>query len=325
MSTSLQPLMQAKLWHWIICDNRKMVCLLSSELTFSGRTSPRKRGAPNHLYKQIRRVPSPKRFNIRKAALITSGTAAHSAQSSVRSSSDMIRASIDSNPPPFPVPVRFSSARIGKSFSEGGRSSPASSRASPTRRERHRRQKPTLRKTRSGPAVSPTPEMMIMPTGNQSPGLVDSRVSIVPDMPTFRMPTENVIVPLNVYGPTSDASAPRPSVATGPHRKTTHKKSTSDAVSLQSTSVVDAIAQTMVGEWMLKYVRRRKSFGVTESRGMDYDPTKNAEEISANVTNAGVRHKRWVWLAPYEKSVMWSSKQPTSNAALLGKSGRKCE
>jgi hypothetical protein len=39
----------------------------------------------------------------------------------------------------------------------------------------------------------------------------------------------------------------------------------------------------------------------------------------------GVRHKRWVWLAPYERAVMWSSKQPTSGSALMGKSGRKCE
>jgi hypothetical protein len=42
------------------------------------------------------------------------------------------------------------------------------------------------------------------------------------------------------------------------------------------------------------------------------------------VTNNGVRHKRWVWLAPYERAVMWSSKQPTSGSALMGgKNGRK--
>jgi hypothetical protein len=79
----------------------------------------------------------------------------------------------------------------------------------------------------------------------------------------------------------------------------------------QATSVVDAIAQTMVGEWMFKYVRRRKSFGVAESNGMD------GENVN------GVRHKRWVWLAPYERAVMWSSKQPTSGSALMGKAGRK--
>jgi hypothetical protein len=92
---------------------------------------------------------------------------------------------------------------------------------------------------------------------------------------------------------------------------------------MHQTSVVDSIAQTMVGEWMYKYVRRRKSFGVTDKP--DWDPNKSVEEISQSVTNNGVRHKRWVWLAPYERAVMWSSKQPTSGTALMGKSGRKCE
>ncbi|GFP56850.1 anucleate primary sterigmata protein A [Trichoderma asperellum] len=63
--------------------------------------------------------------------------------------------------------------------------------------------------------------------------------------------------------------------------------------SSQSPGVVDAIAQTMVGEWMFKYVRRRKSFGVGDSAHKD--------ETSND------RHKRWVWIAP----------------ALLGKTGRK--
>lgn len=75
---------------------------------------------------------------------------------------------------------------------------------------------------------------------------------------------------------------------------------------------------------MFKYIRRRRSFGgVGESK--DNWEGRNAEEVSANITNSGVRHKRWVWLAPYERAVMWSSKQPTSGPALLGKSGRKCK
>jgi hypothetical protein len=94
---------------------------------------------------------------------------------------------------------------------------------------------------------------------------------------------------------------------------TTNTGSGSVGSSSQATSVVDAIAQTMVGEWMFKYVRRRKSFGVSEPNGMEGD------------NGNGVRHKRWVWLAPYERAVMWSSKQPTSGSALLGKSGRKRE
>ena len=76
---------------------------------------------------------------------------------------------------------------------------------------------------------------------------------------------------------------------------------------------------------MYKYVRRRKSFGVNTDKS-DWDANKTVEEISANATATGTRHKRWVWLAPYERAVMWSSKQPTSGSALMGgKSGRKCE
>jgi hypothetical protein len=81
----------------------------------------------------------------------------------------------------------------------------------------------------------------------------------------------------------------------------------------QDEVIVDAIAATMVGEWMWKYVRRRRSFGIGESRG---DQTDEG-------ATSGVRHKRWVWLSPYEQTVMWSSKQPNSGPALLGKPGRK--
>lgn len=83
----------------------------------------------------------------------------------------------------------------------------------------------------------------------------------------------------------------------------------------QDNVVVDAIAATMVGEWMWKYVRRRKSFGLGEPRGDQFD----------DGTTGGVRHKRWVWLSPYEHTVMWSAKQPNSGPALLGKTGRKRE
>jgi hypothetical protein len=85
------------------------------------------------------------------------------------------------------------------------------------------------------------------------------------------------------------------------------------------TSVVDAIAATMVGEWMWKYVRKRKAFGGNES-GAEFSRT--GEDASGAASN-GVRHKRWVWISPYECSVLWSSKQPTTSSALIGKSGRK--
>jgi hypothetical protein len=91
------------------------------------------------------------------------------------------------------------------------------------------------------------------------------------------------------------------------------------ASSAQQTSVVDAIAATMVGEWMWKYVRKRKTFGGPDT---PQDIGRGGDDGSVAPSN-GVRHKRWVWISPYERSVMWSSKQPTSGTALLGKSGRK--
>lgn len=279
------------------------------------RTSPRRGSQRQNMGLKLKRVPSAKSSNMRRTALISSGAAAHQSQHSQSTTT-----SFDSNnPPPFPVPLRYSSAKIGKSISEGGRSSPGSSNASPTKRPRNgRHTKPMLRKARSGPAISP--HSQARKSRSRSPPL-DPRVSIVPEMPSFQMPVVAPSVPREQFGNPREASAPRPSIATGPSRQRAHTKQNSDVVDMHQTSVVDSIAQTMVGEWMFKYVRRRKSFGVTDKA--DWDPSKSVEEISQSVTNNGVRHKRWVWLAPYERAVMWSSKQPTSGTALMGKSGRK--
>ncbi|KAK5322123.1 hypothetical protein LTR70_003970 [Exophiala xenobiotica] len=267
---------------------------------------------PRQSRKHVKRVSSSHSNSIRRTALISSGTAAHQTKSSLSSlgSGDSVR-------PPMPIPVRYSSARVGKSISDGGRTSRSSSNASPSRHAR-RVTKPSLRKTRSGPAISPAAQARTR-VRSQSPSL-DARVSIVPEMPNFRMPQEHQAPVISASFPGNfGASAPRPSIAQGPRRPSTHRKENSDAFAVQQTSVVDAIAQTMVGEWMFKYVRRRKSFGKPEK---EWDSSKSLEEMS-NSASSGVRHKRWVWLAPYERSVMWSSKQPTDGSALLGKSGRK--
>lgn len=286
-------------------------------ILYQSRMQPRGVQSRPNMSSKLKRVPSTKGGNMRRAALISSGAAAHHSSHS----QSTIGSHDSANPPPFPVPLRYSSARVGKSISEGGRSSPGSRDASPTKRPRHKAMKPFLRKARSGPAISPHSQSRR--ARSRSPP-ADPRVSIVPDMPSFQMPST---VPLpflsEPYSHQQEASAPRPSVATGPSRRGAHSKTNSDTVSMQQTSVVDSIAQTMVGEWMYKYVRRRKSFGVTDKA--DWDANKSVEEISQSVTNNGVRHKRWVWLAPYERAVMWSSRQPTSGTALMGKSGRKCK
>lgn len=264
--------------------------------------------------KQVKRVASKKSTNMRRAALISSGTAVHQSKQSESS----LGSADSSRPPPVPIPVRYSSARVGKSTSDGGRSSRGSSHASPTKNAR-RAARPSLRKAKSGPAMSPAASTT-RKARSRSPSL-ETRLSIVPDMPNFAMPQERKVLKpaISIASMQYEASAPRTSIAQGPKRLTSHIKTNSDAFEFQQTSVVDAIAQTMVGEWMFKYVRRRKSFGKPEK---DWDPTKGVDDLASN-SSSGARHKRWVWLAPYEKSVMWSSKQPTDGASLLGKSGRK--
>ena len=262
-----------------------------------------------HL-RQIRRVPS-YQTDFRRAALISSGTAAHQA-APLQSQTAPIQAI---KAPPFPVPTRFSSRKIPISVSEGARSpTPTGSHSSPRKRDA-KSKKPTLRKTRSAATISR--DQKSARQRSRSPAL-PSILSVIPGPPNFP-PTSfdhaTSLQPRHAPGP----SAPPP---LGPNRRPAHVKTTSTVTSLQQTSVVDAIAQTMVGEWMFKYVRRRKSFGVPESRPMEWEGAKHGDETMA--PNSGQRHKRWVWLEPYERAVMWSSKQPASGSALLGKSGRKC-
>lgn len=255
------------------------------------------------------RSNSSKQFDIRRAALISSGAAAHQSFNDRSSSAPII-------PPPFPVPTRHSSRKIPISTSEGAQS-PTPTGRSPRKRDGKGR-KPLLRKVRSATSVSrrSSPGHRRSP----SPPSVSSRYGTPddPDLALPPMPFDDIIPAPGLDTATSFRKG-------GPVRQESYSRTDSASTVVQQTSVVDAIAQTMVGEWMYKYVRRRKSFGVSESKNQDWDLVKNGDELSANITNTGVRHKRWVWLAPYERAVMWSSKQPTSGSALMGKSGRKCE
>lgn len=262
----------------------------------------------------------------RKMAMISSGTAAHQ-KSRARSPSvpslDSGSAS-SSIAPPFPVPIRLSSRKLPLNGSDGPPSPTRSSvrqfsdrgRCSVVRR-------PTLRRVRSAAAMSQS-DITERPETLSSPSRSISTFS--PESPTYQpyrpppMPLDDITAPRERYPAPKRASHRATASQNWNHGQRERKDSTGG---VQPTSVVDAIAQTMVGEWMFKYVRRRKSFGMGESK--DNWEGKNADEVSANITNSGVRHKRWVWLAPYEGSIMWSSKQPTSGPALLGKSGRKCK
>lgn len=243
---------------------------------------------------------------MRKSAMIQSGIASHS-----RARSPSLA---DPKEPPFPIPTRASSRKppLSASAPSDGRTTPSKAgdvwlrrgssrshyRANSIRKVRSaaampRAQKPRRRSSRSPPSISQSIQVP------ESPGL--------PPLPSNEITTSR----------NKDTSAyskyrshrSQPSTNTATTGETGATAAASQAGSSQSVTVVEAIAQTMVGEWMFKYVRRRKSFGVADSKIGD--------------DSSNDRHKRWVWLAPYERSILWSSKQPVSGSALLGKSGRK--
>ncbi|KAI9927362.1 hypothetical protein ASPWEDRAFT_175080 [Aspergillus wentii DTO 134E9] len=253
--------------------------------------------------------------DIRRAAMITSGAAAHQrirARSPSEPSIDSGSGSGSSIAPPFPVPIRLSSRNFPVNGSEGRQSpTPSGSRNFSDRGHQPIVRRPTMRRVRSATTMSQT-DPYERPSSQRSMAMSTS--SFTPDSPRRPLPFDDIVAPR----PNRRRSTRGP----GSIRAFAHERMDSAATSIQQTSVVDAIAQTMVGEWMFKYIRRRRSFGGNNDSKENWDG-KNADEVSANITNSGVRHKRWVWLAPYERAVMWSSKQPTSGPALLGKSGRK--
>jgi hypothetical protein len=255
---------------------------------------PSKVGKP--LRNSLSRQPS-----IRRSAMIQNGTAAH-----MRSRSPSIGSIASSQlvqKPPFPVPTRSSSRKVPLSKSEGSQSpTPRSSGAFAGRRPygmRQHQRKDSLRKVRSAAVI-------------QKSGRSRSRSPPLPATPV--MPPSPSLPPLPSDMIAGYKFGHRPQLSTN----TSHTATGSVGSAGYQASVVDAIAATMVGEWMWKYVRKRKTFGGPESPA-----DIRAGEEAAIMTGNGVRHKRWVWISPYERSVLWSSKQPTTSSALIGKSGRK--
>lgn len=221
--------------------------------------------------------------------------------------------------PPFPIPTRSSSRVLPVSHSEGSQS-PTSyyndifgTRTNRSTQPQHSRQA-SLRKVQSAAVMrngggrrgSPqrsrrrkrhSPDLTpIHSMAFESPA---PQTFAVPDLPT---PLQDNASFDYIKG-SVDLTNVAPTVATTPRMS-------------EETNLVDAIAGTMVGEWMWKYIRKRKSFGVQEDFPIAEDGTVNI---------SGSRHKRWVWLSPYERTIMWDNKQPATNNALLGKKGRKCK
>lgn len=249
-------------------------------------------------------MASGKAGGMRKAAMIQNGIVTHQ----------------EENPrdPPFPIPTRASSRQplFSRAPSDGNRS--------PTRNEPwHRKGMRTshyransLRKSRSAAPV-PYGKSKGRRKNSRSPPYSPD-MPHTPTIPPLPQNAKELVTPKHEHprgrghrhqhsGTTATTEVTQVTQATQATQATGSQSNTS---SQAASGVVDAIAQTMVGEWMFKYVRRRKSFtmGADSNKG---DDTSND------------RHKRWVWLAPYERAILWSSKQPSSGSALLGKSGRK--
>ncbi|USW56474.1 Putative pleckstrin domain, Mcp5-type [Septoria linicola] len=217
--------------------------------------------------------------------------------------------------PPFPIPLRSSSRP--KPHSEGSQSPTPLEGFGPrmgrTGRSAHSRQV-SLRKVQSAAIIRNR-------NGRSSPVKAHRRRRRSPELtPVQSMAFES---PAPTKFPIPDLPSPvRDSLNFNYVKGSVDLRSSpeqSNRVS-EETNLVDAIAGTMVGEWMWKYIRKRKSFGIGDDTS---ELPVAAENGIVNVTAHGTRHKRWVWLSPYERTIMWDTKQPTSGPALLGKKGRK--
>jgi len=290
---------------------------------------PRKRFSRNPTLSD---KPNARQSSIRRNALIMSGSQVHTGASMARSPSSASGGTVAIGPP-FPVPTRFSSRKVTPTGSE--RTDSPIPFHGITRNTGRNRRNTSLRKSRSATQLSsaipqrspPPPSASTIAPEDPYPPL--PRDEVRPRSPAF--PTRSYETKFqttkydnrhdNKYDQKNDIRndinfenkyETSPQTYRSPDTSGTGNATVESA---QQTSVVDAIAQTMVGEWMWKYVRRRRSFGVPDS--------PNGWDGKDDSAGGGQRHKRWVWLAPYERAVMWSSRQPTNGNALLGKSGRK--
>ncbi|SMR53542.1 unnamed protein product [Zymoseptoria tritici ST99CH_1E4] len=230
--------------------------------------------------------------------------------------------------PPFPIPTRSSSRVIGNTKSEGSES-PLSSygyyedRGTRKYRSAHHSRQHSLRKVQSAAVI----RHRTSKSAHSSPKKAARR--------RMRSPELTPINSLLIDSPSKarDFAANHTNFPIPELPKPLHNSMLPDTGSVMSNStstaprlseennLVDAIAGTMVGEWMWKYVRKRKSIMLgDDTAGLAAAAEQNG---FMNGTGHGTRHKRWVWLSPYERTIMWDGKQPASGPALLGKKGRK--
>jgi hypothetical protein len=228
--------------------------------------------------------------------------------------------STQSSLPAHAIPKRSSSRFPPHTYIEGAQSptpGSVSNRGNRTTRGGHQRQG-SLRKVQSAASIRGKPAK-ISPQKprrrRRSPNLTPVQSMAFESPAQTKFPIPELPTPLQQtlafdWGNRNSSPGQRPDTAT------------SSVPPAEETQLIDAIAGTMVGEWMWKYMRKRKSFGVDAAESFT---ARNGEDNGQALTSHGTRHKRWVWLSPYERTIMWDSKQPTSGTALLGKKGRKCK
>jgi len=249
--------------------------------------------------------PSSRASVMRKAAMIQNGISSHQARSPSPSLPDV-------REPPFPIPTRASSRQPAFTASAPSDGSRSPSRYGSGWYRRGTRNTAyasnSVRKVRSAAALPRNARYRRQGSRSPPPMSPSEESAQSPRLPP--LPTNDITTPRNRDRVASQYKSHRSQPSTNT-ANTENTNAFSTGSSQQVSGVVDSIAQTMVGEWMFKYVRRRKSFGVADGGGRE--------------ENSNDRHKRWVWLAPYERAILWSSKQPASGSALMGKSGRKRE
>jgi hypothetical protein len=266
------------------------------------------------------RAPSSKRPPPSRSAQLKT----HSRSPSFGSIASSSNFSTQSTLPPHAIPKRSSSRYVAHTHVESGQSpTPGGNavRGSRVARGGHQRQG-SLRKSQSAVSIrgrsgklSPQKPRRRRRSPKLTP--VQSMFFESPKPTNTKFPIPEMPTPLqqSLAFDWGMRSAPTPSPSKRPDTATT-------APPAEESALIDSIAGTMVGEWMWKYMRKRKSFGVDAAEAFT-GRSANGEENGSSLTSHGTRHKRWVWLSPYERTIMWDSKQPSSGTALLGKKGRK--
>ena len=265
----------------------------------SEQTTPPKDVLPNTSKKVVS-----KQSSRRVTASTVSSTTSHFQRSRTPSVPSISTGGTSQRGPPLPVPTRHSSRKVPLSASDGAVSPTLYATSYFTTRQqqssRPKSKKRSLRYSRSAAAVtepsSPTDIIPPLPT---------TLISNPPRTPVARRKSRVQTQTSNSFENQQNANrygslSPRTATAT-------------DSVDQHGSDVIHAVTQTMIGEWMFKYVRKRKSFGVKDNAQHDLD--KGAV--------GATRHRRWVWVLPRERAVVWSEKEPTTAHAIGGKGARK--